>query len=441
MPIYGYQTPPDQNPPAGSRQPPPPAQKKDEDEGPSLGERIDEVQEQVAEGLETAEKRLSSTLDNINWRRVSNFVRSRNFKIVVSGVIGLLALIMLVGFFSFEWIATNADEQEDRVSSEVEDSEQLVDEYAMLINDDEEDAQEILQERFGQRTNEYGRTAWEMWIGSDEAAVFAIADEGEEIRGDFGEVRLIDRFLILIPLGALAILVLLGLWIAERLDGETALIGITALAVALWLFPYAWEAVKSGDFRADLQEQETALAFSDLASEQWVEVQMASITSIYSTSHQTLLGFLLMISGAIAMTLLTLDNRGKLRRSPPARRVGWRPGAGRTTSPQTTSASAQTASPTTRSEQPAGTGTAPQASQPTPQGPPAAVPPSPVTETPPGERSAGESQTEEPIAEPALQPAEKPPEVLSEEPAEEPAEGSAEEAAEKTEEEDDTDKS
>jgi hypothetical protein len=136
-------------------------------------------------------------------------------------------------------------------------------------------------------------TAWEIWVGYDDGEEFTL-DVQEMIwdRGGFTRVRIVDRTLIVVPIGAVVLV-----WLAIRyaLGGMQpihALIALTAMAVLLLGFPFVWEQWSEAEW-----ETRATFSFGEFGT------FSAWISKDYSTGEQVLLGSLAL--GACLLGFLT----------------------------------------------------------------------------------------------------------------------------------------
>lgn len=157
--------------------------------------------------------------------------------LVFAGLVSLLAFLMLVSFFFADWCHS-------------EDIDRSISAAGIWFggNDD-----------FGSLDLEN--------LSNDEAGI--------------GKVRGIDRLLILIPLGAITIIVLAVMIVLEKLPVERTLVNMVLVAVLLFIFPYLWQSLSTSQWRNYL---ETVVENVDDSLDNFAE--------IYSTGEQKLLGLL-----------------------------------------------------------------------------------------------------------------------------------------------------
>jgi hypothetical protein len=177
---------------------------------------------------------------------------------IISTALLILAVIMVVGFFVFTWM--------DLGISDV--------------------------------------TAFQIWIGHDGNQPFTLDLSSMALgRTGFGYVRPVDRLLILVPIGALALAALAWMYASEALNPRVAVIVMTVLAALLLAFPYAWQEWSRDALAEDLDEQ----LFDELefeANSEWeaelmeqfiVELMRQSfiqgLDETYSTDEQRILGW------------------------------------------------------------------------------------------------------------------------------------------------------
>lgn len=149
-------------------------------------------------------------------------------------------------------------------------------------------------------------TAWELWIGKDdgEEITMSLSTDAE---GGFGDVRFLDRLLILIPLGAL-LLGALGVNYAFRrfinLSPRTTAIALLVTALILFLLPFVWQMWSTSNWRGDLKD----LDFSgDL-----LDNMLDTFTDTYNTGQQIAFGLIALLAGIAAVALETPRTRAYL---------------------------------------------------------------------------------------------------------------------------------
>jgi hypothetical protein len=83
----------------------------------------------------------------------------------------------------------------------------------------------------------------------------ATLDLDKQRRGErgFAAVRLVDRTLIFIPFGAILLMMLCLRYMAMPFQSRRVLFIMTALAAALWAFPYGWEALSTQNWQAYIE--------------------------------------------------------------------------------------------------------------------------------------------------------------------------------------------
>ncbi len=194
------------------------------------------------------------------WQQVHSFVRSRNFVLVIAGLVGCLAFLMLVGFFLFSWFATNED-------------------AATTIGDRSISAAGI-------------------WFGgNDDFASLDLENLLFENKTGLGKVRAIDRILLIIPLGAITLMVLAVMIILGKLPLDQGLINLVLVALLLFIFPYLWQSLSTSQWR-DYLESENVESLED---------SLDQFSQLYSTGEQKFLGFLMVLVATIGLGLYVAD--------------------------------------------------------------------------------------------------------------------------------------
>lgn len=202
---------------------------------------------------------------NQRAQQIGDFVRGDIFKFVIGGSLIALAVLMLIGSFAFTWVADD--------------------------------------------TSDESASAMTIWLGgNDDVKTLDMEltfEEDEEDIGGFGDVRLLDRLLILLPLAALALVAVAAayMFLLKNLPWLTpsrALVAMTILGCFLLLFPLIWESLSVNNWKnADI----------DFVS----STQMSLFAQqLNSTSEQQVLGFLAFAIALSGLVLYTLSEQGAL---------------------------------------------------------------------------------------------------------------------------------
>jgi hypothetical protein len=259
-----------------------------------------------------------------------------NFKLVAGGALGFLGFLAILLFFfvplldaanisyiddykeALEYEADNANRRDDR-----REAEQLLDEF--------EDVEEDL--------GDYDLSPWEIWLGhsyndtreldrdvsldTDRYKELIDGELTEDEWGGFGQVRFIDRFLIFLPLGGLAVMVLAGLYAFNMLGALTVLRSVAAIFVVLFLFIFLWETMTTAQWRGFADDQITLAVegedyetdLSDrialrIAKDDLLDIGEQYLTDVYNTfGFKFILG--LSMLGAIGLALVTQTARAE----------------------------------------------------------------------------------------------------------------------------------
>lgn len=159
-------------------------------------------------------------------------------------------------------------------------------------------------------------TALEIWMGRNDGEDFTLSLENPDA-GGFANVRLLDRFLLLVPFLALV----LG-WLAwvyafpagSDLDPVISAGIMAFVALVLFLFPLAWQEMSTDAMEDDLRAEMQIEGADDLGLDFFDMGMFTSFyTEAYSTGEQQLFGVL-----ALLAALAGFGAEFMLRR-PPAR--------------------------------------------------------------------------------------------------------------------------
>lgn len=213
-------------------------------------------------------------------QQIGGFVRSNTFTFAIGGSLIALGVLMLIGSFLFGWISTDLEGLDGSAS-------------AMSIwmggNDD---IKTLDIDLLIETTNPFN-------------------DDADDI-GGFGDVRLLDRFLILLPLGALALIALSAayMFLLNNLPWLTplrALVGMAGISCFLLLFPLIWESLSINNWRSsDAAGSVASTQLSLLGNE------------LNSTGEQQILGFLAFMVAMTGLVLYMLNEQGMLGATPQA---------------------------------------------------------------------------------------------------------------------------
>lgn len=146
------------------------------------------------------------------------------------------------------------------------------------------------------------------WVGNESSSVTALSIWLGDNQG-FGDVRFIDRFLILIPLAAITLIAVAVLIILQRLPIDQGLVSLAAVSLFLLIFPYLWKGISTNDWRKDLPKGVDISAFTDL----------------YNTVPHTIFSFLAVVVSVAGMVLYFADQHGLLPTLAPNDRVSEPP--------------------------------------------------------------------------------------------------------------------
>ena len=195
--------------------------------------------------------------EHLNQRaeQLGNFVRSNMFKMVIGGSLIVLGILMVIGSFAFSWVNEEASTT----------------------------------------------SAMTIWMGGNDNVRTLDLEADIEDKG-FGSVRFLDRFLIFLPIGALALITLASayMFFLKNLPWLTplrALLGLTIISCFLLLFPLIWESLSTNNWKN---------------SELGAFVSSALFVDAYSTIEQQILGFLAFLIATTGLVLYMLNEQGAL---------------------------------------------------------------------------------------------------------------------------------
>lgn len=197
-----------------------------------------------------------------------DFVRSSNFRILIGASIIIVAVIVIIGFFTFNITESNITLR-----------------LTFL-----KDIQRV------DITEPTACTAFAIWRGETTCQhTFALDTEAasRSERTGFVAVRSLDRLLIGMPVAALVIIALAWAYITETFDSLMVLIAIAGVGIFLLLFPVVWQSMS-----ADVGTNE------DIAHDQLADSLDAVVYLDYNvTEHMILTG---LIVGLCIVALLIM---------------------------------------------------------------------------------------------------------------------------------------
>lgn len=235
---------------------------------PVIGERFFEAEPGTAPQQRFAhfinESKSAQTRNDLR-----NFLYSDTFRYVVGGMALFAAVMTLLGFFIFNWVELGTNDM----------------------------------------------TPLQIWLGTNDTyPTLDLTKFGDDDLG-FGDVRLIDRLLILIlplaiGLGAVAVL-----YLQKKLPMRTALLALTATAFLLLIFGFFWRTLSTSAWKGDIKEQYNYEDLSDSEksrADDQIDEQLESAKSSYSTGEHELYSFLAFAVAFGGLVLLFADERGLL---------------------------------------------------------------------------------------------------------------------------------
>ncbi len=139
-------------------------------------------------------------------------------------------------------------------------------------------------------------TALELWMGRNDGENFTL--DIENPGGGFADVRLVDRLLFVIPVGGLVLMWLAWMVAVDARVRRPMLIGMAAVAVFLFAWPFAWEDLSNRALKDSYNQsmpsgaEEYGMDFSGLGAEMITGIY----SDTYSTGEQKLLGGLAVLA-------------------------------------------------------------------------------------------------------------------------------------------------
>lgn len=197
-----------------------------------------------------------------------NFLYSDNFRYLVGGVAIFAALMIILGFFIFSWVEIGRD----------------------------------------------SLTPTQIWLGTNDTYGSLDLTKFDEDTG-FGDVRLIDRLLILILPLALGLGAIGWLYLQKKLPMRTALLALVMTAFILLIFGFFWRTLSTNSWKGNLKEQ---FGYDDLSERQQddfderLDEMIDDAKSYYSTGEHEFYSFIAFVVAFGGFVLLFADERGLL---------------------------------------------------------------------------------------------------------------------------------
>jgi pSer/pThr/pTyr-binding forkhead associated (FHA) protein len=215
-----------------------------------------------------------------------------NFRYAVGGSIIGLALIMMVGFFLFSWIEVNRSKTAERINT------RLGAESALF---------NITPESLGNA--DYKLTAIQIWLGNDNNAIL----EFNQSESGFGNVRLIDRVLIFLPLMAIILVILAGLYMQGRLQARLAFGLILILALVINAIPPLWQLFSTADWRQAVQDalQSNNAGLDTNTLDTLTDATVIGLNSGYSYMEQVILGGLILVMSLVGLLTSLIGRKAR----------------------------------------------------------------------------------------------------------------------------------
>ncbi len=234
--------------------------------------------------------------------QIEAFIDSNLFRYIGSGIIGLLAIAMLVSFFTASWVEIDA--------AQLYDEKVTID--CCVLGTGDEDVQEklatlhpLIRSEFDADTKPISITAWELLRGTNEDVPtldISRATAGKD------KPRFVDQFLWFIPFSSLLLMLLVGMYATNRLRGEVFFLAALSLTIIVFLFPGLWQSFSFLDWQGYEELPYHPRRPADR------QVVMDALTGFYSTNEQYLLGILALVFSFIGWIVSYLYSQGYLRR-------------------------------------------------------------------------------------------------------------------------------
>ncbi|MCD4687241.1 MAG: hypothetical protein K8S97_15035 [Anaerolineae bacterium] len=150
-------------------------------------------------------------------------------------------------------------------------------------------------------------TALELWMGRNGDENFTLDLEKEADPAGFADVRLLDRFLLLIPFGGLVLVWLAWVYALPAgadMSPRASALTMVVVALVMFLFPLLWQELSTNEIEDDFKAQMEIEGDGDFGDfEMFFDFSgFAQIyTDTYSTGEQQLLGALALLTGLIGL--------------------------------------------------------------------------------------------------------------------------------------------
>lgn len=290
-------------------------------------------------------------------------VFQRQFKIVLAAALAVLSIVLIVLFFAIPLLDTSnymsyLDRTREALGDEADNAATYEErDYAQQALDDLNESDEGVSEA----EDEVKVTAWQIWRGkkgveteelqSDWEGNFTLNlnsmindlrdevkrqneddyydedyDSSSEIQpddlGGFGNVRFIDRLLVLYVLGGLVILIVAALYAFDMMRAFISLAVITGVAVILTAYAFMWPTLSTSNWRSTIDDQMLDMLNDEqltqdtdaedlvttrvtwrVAKDEMLDMGETYLNKVYNTAPFKVAALLLLLGSAIPLAL------------------------------------------------------------------------------------------------------------------------------------------
>lgn len=245
---------------------------------PKARQWLEELNELEAELRQEAQDAANAKREPVSTTQaIGDFVRSSNFRIMTGSIVILFALIIVFGFFIFTFTESNIVGRIN-VFAEIDN---------VTISPEKTSC-----------------TAFNIWRGEETCQQTFALDQDLSSQAEttgFVAVRLVDRFLAAMPIGAIILIILAWVYMQEILDALMGLMAIAGTAIALLMFPIIWQQI-SDDTGTN----------ADVAQELLPSTMHSLIDVSYNTSEYMILAAIVLIVCILAMLIMMAELSGML---------------------------------------------------------------------------------------------------------------------------------
>lgn len=222
---------------------------------------------------------------------VLNLVIDLHFaRYTLAAICGVLGLLMILSFFLAAWMDLS------QISF-----------FGMDLS--------AMSEELGVDKSQFEITALELFMGRNDGENFTVTVDEEP--GGFADVRLIDRLLILLPVGGLVLIWLAWSYATGEIGRLTAAGALVVTALLLLIVPFAWESASNDQIEQSFKDS-MQITEGDPADLEGFDLDFGAFFGVmniyedtYSTGEQKAMGAFALLAALAAFGLEAYDEMSR----------------------------------------------------------------------------------------------------------------------------------